>query len=382
LRRIVLLGATGSIGRQALDVIARSPDLELAGLSAHSTWAPLVDEGRRHGARRIALADPAAAREAAAAWPEAEVLSGPDAATELAATTDADLVLNAIVGAAGLGPTIATIESGKQLGLANKESLVVGGSLVMDLARRAGTRIVPVDSEHSALDQLIGAGPPDAVERLVVTASGGPFRGRSPEEVAQASVEDALAHPTWSMGVKNTIDSATLMNKGLEVIEAHHLFGIPYERIDVLVHPTSIVHGLVTLTDGAVLAHLGTPDMRMPISYALHFPQRVDVGVATLDLVAASPLVFEPVDDRIAPCLRIAIAAAQTGGTATCVLNAANEVAVAEFVEGRLRFGDIAAVVEETLERLPAQPADSVGTLLEADAEARATARECTLARR
>ena len=363
-------------------MIARSPELELVGLSARSTWEPLVDEGRRHGARRIALDDPGAARAAAAAWPEAEVLSGPDAAAELAATTDADLVLNAIVGAAGLGPTLRTLETGKELGLANKESLVVGGDIVMELARTSGGRIIPVDSEHSALDQLIGAGPPESVERLTVTASGGPFRGRAPDEVAAASVEDALAHPTWSMGVKNTIDSASMMNKGLEVIEAHHLFGIPYERIDVVVHPTSIVHGLVTLTDGAVLAHLGMPDMRMPISYAMHFPRRVDVAVEPLDLVRASPLVFEPVDDRIAPCLSIARAAAVTGGTAPCVLNAANEIAVEEFVEGRIRFGDIAAVVEETLARLPARPADSVETLLDTDAEARATARECTLARR
>jgi 1-deoxy-D-xylulose-5-phosphate reductoisomerase len=280
------------------------------------------------------------------------------------------------VGSAGLGPTVATLGEGIDLALANKESLVVGGELVTQLAEATGATLIPVDSEHSALHQLIGAEQPGTVDRLILTASGGPFRGRTRAELEDVTVEAALAHPTWDMGGKITIDSATLMNKGLELIEAHHLFGTPYERIDVVVHPQSIVHSLVQLCDGATLAHLGYPDMRVPISYALHFPDRVDVPVAPLDLAAVGALTFEPVDDETFACLRLAREAAVAGGTAPCVLNAANEVAVHAFLAGRLRFLDIAAVIETALERLPAQPVRAFDSLYDADHEARSLAAE------
>jgi 1-deoxy-D-xylulose-5-phosphate reductoisomerase len=294
----------------------------------------------------------------------------------LVVESGADLVLNGLVGSAGLGPTVATLGEGIDLALANKESLVVGGELVMALAEATGARIIPVDSEHSALHQLIAGEGAGAIERLVLTASGGPFRGFSRGELEHVTVDQALAHPTWSMGGKITIDSATLMNKGLELIEAHHLFGTPYERIDVVVHPQSIVHSLVQLCDGATLAHLGYPDMRVPISYALHYPERVDVPVAPLDLVALGELSFEAADTEAFPCLALARAAAVAGGTAPCALNAANEIAVHAFLEQRLPFVGIHAVIEATLERLDAQPVRAFETLYEADHEARAVADE------
>ena len=294
----------------------------------------------------------------------------------LVAESGADLVLNAIVGSAGLGPTIVALTEGIDVALANKESLVVGGELVMALSEATGARLIPVDSEHSALHQLIDGERPGTVERLTLTASGGPFRGRSRAELSDVTVAAALRHPTWAMGGKITIDSATLMNKGLEVIEAHWLFGTPYERIDVVVHPQSIVHALVALCDGATLAHLGHPDMRVPIAYALHHPDRVDVPVRTLDLARSARCTFEPPDTDAFPCLRLAREAAQAGGTATCVLNAANEVAVHAFLSDRLDFMGIPAVIEATLERLPAGRVHSFETLYEADADARRLAAE------
>ncbi|HSS40827.1 MAG TPA: 1-deoxy-D-xylulose-5-phosphate reductoisomerase, partial [Polyangia bacterium] len=266
-KRILVLGSTGSIGTQALDVCARERELEVVGLSAERSWEELIVQAREHGVKRVALADEDAAARAAEAWTDGKVLGGAQGLVDLVVQSGADLVLNSLVGSAGLGPTVATLGEGIDLALANKESLVVGGELVTALAEATGARIVPVDSEHTALHQLIAGQPPGAVERITITASGGPFRGRKRAELAEVTVEQALAHPTWSMGGKITIDSATLMNKGLELIEAHHLFGVPYDRVDVLVHPQSIVHGLVTLCDGAVLAHLGCPDMRMPIAY-------------------------------------------------------------------------------------------------------------------
>ncbi len=260
--------------------------------------------------------------------------------------------------------------------LANKESLVVGGDLVMPLAEATGAQLIPVDSEHSALHQLIAGEPPGAVERLVITASGGPFRGRSLASLEDVEVKDALKHPTWAMGGKITIDSATLMNKGLEVIEAHHLFGTPYDRIDVVVHPQSIIHGMVALCDGATLAHMGNPDMRVPIAYALHHPERVDVPVPMLDLTQVGSLTFEAPDLEAFPSLALAFAAARAGGTAPCILNAANEVAVHAFLNERLGFLGIPAVIEGTLEQLPARPVHSFESLYEADAEARRIAGE------
>jgi 1-deoxy-D-xylulose-5-phosphate reductoisomerase len=379
MKRLLILGSTGSIGTQALDVVARAKgEFELVGLSAGTDHDALVTQARAHGVARVALSDPDAAARAAEAWIGGEVLAGPEGLVRLVAESGADLVLNAIVGSAGLGPTIVALTEGIDVALANKESLVVGGELVVALAEATGAQLVPVDSEHSALHQLIAGegGRPGVVERLVLTASGGPFRGRSRAELQGVTVEQALRHPTWAMGGKITIDSATLMNKGLEVIEAHHLFGTPYDRIDVVVHPQSIVHAVVSLCDGASLAHLGHPDMRVPIAYALHHPERVDVPVPTLDLAQVGSLTFEPPDLEAFPSLRLAREAARAGGTAPCVLNAANEVAVHAFLGGRLAFMGIPDVIERTLERIPAARVHSFDALYDADAEARAVAGE------
>jgi 1-deoxy-D-xylulose-5-phosphate reductoisomerase len=372
-RKIVIVGSTGSIGTQALEVVDRSAELEVVGLGASTSWEALLEQAGRFGVRRVALADPDAAARASESWTEGEVLGGPEGLVELITGGDCDLVLNALMGAAGLGPTVATLGEGIDLALANKESLVVGGELVTALSEATGARIVPVDSEHSALYQLIGAERPGAVTRLVLTASGGPFRGRT--DLDDVGPEEALRHPTWDMGGKITIDSATLMNKGLELIEAHHLFGVPYDRIDVVVHPQSIVHALVHLNDGASLAHLGYPDMRVPISYALHHPERADVDVPALDLVETGELTFEEPDLSVFPCLRLAREAAQAGGTAPCVLNAANEVAVHAFLRGELSFTGIARVIESTLAELPPRALREFSDLYAADSEARAVAR-------
>jgi 1-deoxy-D-xylulose-5-phosphate reductoisomerase len=381
-RQLVILGSTGSIGVQALDVVARSAEqLEVVALAAERAWEPLIEQAREHGVGRIGLADPDAAARASEAWTDGQVCGGPDGLVRLITESGADLVLNAIVGSAGLVPTIAALGEGIDLALANKESLVVGGELVTQLAEATGAAIIPVDSEHSALHQLLGAEPPGTVDRLILTASGGPFRGLSGAELQDVTVDQALAHPTWEMGGKITIDSATLMNKGLELIEAHHLFGTPYDQIDVVVHPQSIVHSLIQLCDGATLAHLGYPDMRVPISYALHYPERVDVPVKPLDLAMLGSLTFEPVDEQTFICLRLAREAAAAAGTAPCTLNAANEVAVHAFLGGRLRFLDIAAVIEETLNQLPAERVHSFDSLAQADARARSTAAELVASR-
>jgi 1-deoxy-D-xylulose-5-phosphate reductoisomerase len=371
-RRILIVGSTGSIGTQALDVVERSDELELVGLAAASSWEALLAQAGRFGVPRVALADPDAAARAAE-HSRTEVLAGPEGLVELITETDCDLVLNALVGSAGLGPTVAALGEGIDLALANKESLVVGGELVTALAEATGAELIPVDSEHSALYQLIANEPPGSLERVVLTASGGPFRGRT--DLDGVTRDEALAHPTWDMGGKITIDSATLMNKGLELIEAHHLFGVPYERIHVVVHPQSIVHALVHLNDGASLAHLGYPDMRVPISYALHHPERADVPVPTLDLVEVGALTFERPELETFACLRLAREAAEAGGTAPCVLNAANEVAVHAFLRDELPFTGIARVIESTLAELPAQPVRHFSDLYEADAQARGVAR-------
>ncbi|MEA2160394.1 MAG: 1-deoxy-D-xylulose-5-phosphate reductoisomerase [Solirubrobacteraceae bacterium] len=382
-RRVAILGSTGSIGVQALDVVSRAdPEtLRVVALSASSGWEQLLEQARAHGVGRVALTDADAAARAAEAWTDGQVLSGPDGLVRLITECECDLVLNAIVGSAGLVPTVATLGEGLDLALANKESLVVGGELVTALAEATGATIIPVDSEHSALHQLLAAERPGTVDRLTLTASGGPFRGATAAELREVTVQQALAHPTWAMGGKISIDSATLMNKGLEVIEAHHLFGTPYEQIEVVVHPQSIVHSLIGLCDGASLAHLGYPDMRVPISYALHYPERVDVPIAPLDLAALGALTFEPVDEETFACLRLARDAARAGGTAPCTLNAANEVAVHAFLAGRLAFLDIAAVIEETLTRLPAAPVHSFESLGDADTRARAVAGELAAGR-
>jgi 1-deoxy-D-xylulose-5-phosphate reductoisomerase len=318
----------------------------------------------------VTLADSGAAERARSVW-DGRVLVGEGGIRDLIAASGADLVLNGMVGAAGLGPTVVALGEGIDVALANKESLVVGGELVMALSEATGARLLPIDSEHTALHQMIEGLPPGSVERLTITASGGPFRGRTAAEMADVTVEDALAHPTWAMGGKITIDSATLMNKGLEVMEAHHLFGTPYERIDVVVHPQSLIHGLVQLADRAMLAHIGPRDMRVAISYALHGGQSVDLPLQPVDLVAIGELSFEPVDLDAFPALRLAREVAVAGGTAPCVLNAANEVAVHAFLAGRIPFTGIAAVIERVLGEMPARPVTHFDDLFATDAEAR-----------
>lgn len=373
MKKVLVLGSTGSIGTQALEVIGRSDELQVVGLAASSGWETVVEQAREHGVPAIALADEESAEKARGSW-SGRVLSGEEGVCELIVSSGADLVLNSIVGAAGLGSTIVALSEGIDVALANKESLVLGGELVMALAEATGARLLPVDSEHSALFQLIGAEAPGTVERLVLTASGGPFRGR--DDLAEVSVADALAHPTWRMGGRITIDSATLMNKGFEAIEAHHLFTVPYERIEVVVHPQSLVHSLIHLNDGSSLAHLGYPDMRVPISYALHYPERADVDVPQLDLAAAGSLTFEEPDLETFACLRLALEAGRAGGTAPTVLNAADEIAVAAFLEERIPFTAIPAVIERVMEAMPAEGVSHFDDLFAADAEARERSQE------
>ncbi|HUC08323.1 MAG TPA: 1-deoxy-D-xylulose-5-phosphate reductoisomerase [Solirubrobacterales bacterium] len=369
MREVVILGSTGSIGTQALEIVAASDELEVVGLAAGSSWERTLAQADEHGVSSVAFADVDSARAARGAW-EGQVLEGDDGIRELIVSSEPDLVLNGIVGAAGLAPTIVALGEGIDVALANKESLVIGGELTMALAEATGARLLPVDSEHSALFQLIGAErSPGTIDRLVLTASGGPFRGRT--DLDQVTVEEALAHPTWAMGGRITIDSATLMNKGFEAIEAHHLFGVPFDAIEVVVHPQSIVHSLIDLNDGATMAHLGHPDMRVPISYALHYPERADVDVPRLDLASVGQLDFEAPDLETFACLQLALGAGKAGGTAPCVLNAADEIAVAAFLEGKIGFTAIAALIERVLAAMPATQPTHFDDLFAVDAEAR-----------
>src|SRR4051812_49107791 len=365
MRQIALLGSTGSIGRQAIQVCDADPGLQICGLAAGSDVDGVVREAERLGVRTIALADEQAAAAARGRF-RGRVLAGAGGVAQLGAESGADLVLNAVVGVAGLDATLAALEAGLDVALANKESLVAGGPLVLAARDGSGAQLLPVDSEHSALWQLVRGEREQAIESLVLTASGGPFRGRRREELAGVTVEGALAHPTWRMGAKISIDSATLMNKGLELLEAHFLFGVPLERVEVAVHPQSIVHALVRLRDGALLAHLGLPDMRVPISYALTYPERAPTPAARLDL-ASLTLEFEPPDPGVFRCLALARAAGEAGGTAPCALNAANEVAVSAFLAGGLPFPGIADVVERVLGQIEAAPVESVEQVLETD---------------
>jgi len=373
MRSVAVLGATGSIGRQALDVVAANPGLSVCALSANRDVDGLAAAARAAGVEHVALADPEAAC-AASRLDGLTVHTGADGLEELIAASGADLVLNAIVGAAGLRATLAAFAAGADVALANKESLVAGGDLVSAAQRASGRLLLPVDSEHAALWQCLEGAAPDSVAGLVITASGGPFRGRGRDELEDVSPAHALAHPTWSMGRKITIDSATLMNKGLELIEAHHLFSTPYDAVEIVVHPQSIVHGMVRFRDGALLAHVGYPDMRVPISWALTYPAREATAVPALDLTSPLRLDFEPADVATFRCLALAREAGEAGGTAPCVLNAANEVAVAAFLDGRIGFLDIAAVVEEALARVPIEPLVSLEQVLEADRRAREAA--------
>lgn len=347
MKRIIVLGATGSVGVQALQVVAASKDLTVVALSCDRNVKLLLEQATALGIDDLAIADEAAAATVPASlYPAARIRTGAGGAARMVREVDADLVLNAIVGFAGLESSLAALETGRPLALANKESLVCAGGLVTGLAARQGTAVLPVDSEHSALFQLMGAAGRDAVESVIITASGGPFRGRTRGDLAGVTREEALSHPTWSMGEKITIDSATLMNKGLEVIEAHHLFGLPYERIEVVVHPQSVVHALVRLVDGALLSHLGSPDMRVPIAFALHYPERASVAARKLDLASGLSLEFASPDEVTFPAIRLARAAGLKGDRCTCALNAANEVAVQAFLEGRIGFLGISKVVE------------------------------------
>ena len=377
MRRVAVFGATGSIGSSALDVIARHPErLRAHALVAGSNAAALVDLCRRHRPAHAAVADPdayAALRDGLRdAGLDTQAHAGPDAIDALAADGDSDTVVAAIVGAAGLSSTLAAARAGKRLLLANKESLVLAGDLLMSAVRDHGARIVPIDSEHNAIFQCL----PDAearagLKRIVLTASGGPFRGRSRASLAEVTPAQAVAHPKWSMGPKISVDSATLMNKGLEVIEAHHLFGMPGERIGVLVHPQSLVHSLVEFVDGSTLAQLGLPDMRTALAVGFAWPERIASGVDGLDLLTQGRLDFEAPDLDAFPCLRLAYAALAAGGAAPAVLNAANEVAVSAFLQGRIAFLSIPDLVEDALQRMPHTAADSLDALLAADAAAR-----------
>lgn len=348
MKRIALLGATGSIGRQAIEVVERNPELELCALAAGSS--DLTALASEHGVEHVQV--------------------GGDL-TELLEAAQPDVVLNAVVGFAGIGATLWALERGVTLALANKESLVAAGDLALAAKERGGGLLLPVDSEHSALFQCLEGRSPGSVDSLVLTASGGPFRGRTRADLESVTVEEALAHPTWSMGPKITVDSATLANKGLELLEAHVLFGVPFERIEVVVHPSSIVHSLVRFRDGAALAHLGYPDMTVPISYALTYPDRAQTDVPRLDLSRGLSLEFAAPDHETFPLLELARRAGEAGGTYPAVYNAANEAAVAAFLEGRLPFLGIAEAVEEALDAADGSPARDLAELVEVDAAAR-----------
>jgi 1-deoxy-D-xylulose-5-phosphate reductoisomerase len=372
-RSVAVLGSTGSIGTQALDVCARHPErFRVTALACGSSRA-VVAQARATGAGLVGVADEVAAAEVAAALPGVEVVAGPDAA-EVVAGCGADVVLNGVDGSRGLRATLAALAAGSRLALANKESLIVGGDLVYAAAGSRG-RVVPVDSEHSALAQCLRGGRAEEVARLVLTASGGPFRGRTREELAGVTVEEAMAHPTWEMGPLITVNSATLANKALEVVEAHLLFGIGYERIDVVVHPQSVVHSMVEFVDGATIAQLSPPDMRLPIQLALTWPDRLGWAPARMDWSVAQALTFEPLDRATFPMVDLAVAAGRAGGTAPAAFNAANEEAVAAFLAGGLPFLGIPDVVAATLEVHGDHPAESVEQVLAVEADARLDAR-------
>lgn len=384
LRKVAVLGATGSIGGSTLDVIARHPDrFRATVLTAHSNVAALTDLCVRFQPDLAVIADPALegelSRRLAAAGVRCDIASGHDAVTQAVSGTLCDTVVAAIVGAAGLDSTLAAARTGKRLLLANKESIVMAGTLLLDALAVGGGELIPVDSEHNAIFQCLPGGRPplgaSGVRRLILTASGGPFRGRTRAELASVTPEQACKHPNWVMGRKISVDSATLMNKGLEVIEAHHLFGAGPDHIDVLVHPQSLVHSLVEYVDGSVLAQLGNPDMRTAIAHALAWPARIEAGVAPLDLAASAPLAFQQPDLDTFRCLALAFQALRAGGDATAILNAANEVAVEAFLAGSLPFLGIADLVESVLTELPPQPVVDVQTLNERDRTAREAAR-------
>jgi 1-deoxy-D-xylulose-5-phosphate reductoisomerase len=380
MRTLCILGSTGSIGTQALDVCRRNSDrFRVVGLAAGASHELLIGQIREFMPPLVAIADQDAADELKGqlgAVRGIDILSGPDATETLARESDADMVLNAMVGAIGLTPSLAALQSGKVLALANKESLVVGGELIMDLVKGEPDRLIPVDSEHSALAQCLRGERRDDLRRVIVTASGGPFRGWTRAELAKASVKEALAHPTWNMGPKITIDSATLMNKGLEVIEAHYLFGLDYNLIDVVVHPESIIHGIAEFTDGSMIAQMAAADMRLPIQLALSHPDRLGTGIRRLDLAALGRLTFEDLDREAFPAVDLAYRAGRMGLTHPAVLNASNEVAVMAFLESKIKLIQIPEVVAAVLEEHDPAAVVSEVTLDRADRWARGRAAE------
>lgn len=384
--RVALAGSTGSIGTQALEVIEAEADrFELSAIGATGRQPEvIIEQARRYRPSVVAISDPEAARSIAAELPGVEVRAGSDAMASLA--LEADVVVNGVVGFAGLSVTLATLEAGRRLALANKESLIAAGPVVQVARRTPGAELVPVDSEHGAIHQCLRATDnKNRVARLLLTASGGPFRGRTADDLANVTIENALAHPTWSMGPKITIDSSTLMNKGLEVIEAHELFGTPagdagygigFDEIDVVVHPQSVVHSMVEFTDASTIAQLSTPDMRLPIGYALAWPDRISTPFGRIDWTTLGRLDFEPPDLEAFPCLALAYAAGRAGGTAPAWISAANEVAVEAFLEGQIAWRDIAAVIAATLDRHDGAPATDAAAVIDADSQARRSALE------
>jgi 1-deoxy-D-xylulose-5-phosphate reductoisomerase len=393
-RTVSLVGSTGSIGTQAIDVIRSQPaHFRVVALGAATSVDALVAQAQELRPERVAIADASRAPELADRVPPGtEILVGPEALAEIA--TGAEVVVNGVVGFAGLPVTLAALNDGRRLALANKESLIAGGPVVARARRTPGAEIVPVDSEHCAVHQCLRAlvgergmaelpdRAPAALTRIVLTASGGPFRGRHLRSLAEVTVAEALAHPTWSMGPKITVDSSTLMNKGLEVIEAHELFGVDYDRIEVVVHPQSIIHSMIETTDGATLAQLSLPDMRLPIGYALAYPERLGTPFGAIDWVTLGRLEFEEPDRAAFACLDLAYRAGRKGGTAPAVLNGANEVAVAAFLDGQLRWLDIPEVIAQVLDEVPTLDPSGVDDVLDADAAARELANRAVAARR
>ena len=376
MKNLAILGSTGSIGTQTLDVVRDLPEMfRVAVLAANTSDKKLEAQIEEFRPELAVLADEAAAARLKARYKgTTKILGGEDGLVAAAVFPAVDMVVTSLMGFAGLAPTLAAIRAGKNIALANKETLVAAGELVRREASAHGAAIFPVDSEHSALFQCLQGEKREAVESLILTASGGPFRGRRKEALAGVSIGDCLKHPTWSMGRKITVDSATLVNKGLEVIEAHWLYDMPYDKIKVVVHPQSIVHSMVAFQDGAVMAQLGVPDMRLPIQYALTYPERMASTLARLDFARLGTLTFEEPDTKTFRGLAIAIEAGRAGGTAPCVMNAANEIAVAAFLDGSIRFLDIYDIIEQTLSARSVRPAESFEILREEDAWARAYA--------
>jgi len=369
---VAIMGSTGSIGTQTLEVIEDHPDeFEVVALGAAKSVELLVEQARKYNPQTVAISDPSLEKEIRQKLPsQIDVISGSEALAD--ASSISEVVINGVVGFAGLPITIAALKAGKRLGLANKESLIAAGPLIQNFRSTEGAELIPVDSEHCAIHQCLGLNPKkEDIKRIVLTASGGPFRGLSAEQLLDVSIEDALSHPTWNMGPKITVDSSTLMNKGLEVIEAHELFGVSYEEIDVVVHPQSIVHSMVTFSDGATLAQMSNPDMRLCIAYALTYPDRINDAFGEIDWSQMIELSFEPPDQQAFPCLGIAYEAGKQKGTAPAWLNAANEEAVSAFLSGQLPWRGIAEVISATLQQWSGENVDSIESVLKADSDAR-----------